>query len=110
MCARVQVWKERKKSKNPLERLKKKDEKLEKLKKCTSPERPHLAPAPRLHTLPRTSPAHLLHSSPRPPPDHRCMEMLEDPEKVRAESAPQHVDSAALVVPQIAALAGRGRL
>jgi hypothetical protein len=26
--------------------------------------------------------------------------MLEDPEKVRAESAPQHVDSAALVVSQ----------
>ena len=36
VCVRVyvQVWKERKKSKNPLERLKKKDEKLEKLKKC----------------------------------------------------------------------------
>ena len=33
-CVCVQVWKERKKSKNPLERLKKKDEKLEKLKKC----------------------------------------------------------------------------
>ena len=36
--------------------------------------------------------------------------MLEDPDKVRAESAPQHVDSAALVVPQLAALAGQGRL
>ena len=34
VCVCVQVWKERKKSKNPLERLKKKDEKLEKLKKC----------------------------------------------------------------------------
>ena len=56
-CVCVQVWKERKKSKNPLERLKKKDEKLEKLKKClarTSPAPcPHLArtlPAPCLHT------------------------------------------------------------
>ena len=34
VCVCVQVWKERKKSKNPLERLKKKDEKLEKLKMC----------------------------------------------------------------------------
>jgi hypothetical protein len=43
-----QVWKKRKEAKNPLERFKKKDEKLEKLK--------------------------------------LCMELLEDPEKVRAES------------------------
>ena len=73
-CVCVQVWKERKKSKNPLERLKKKDEKLEKLKKClarTSPAPcPHLArtsPAPRPH-LARTSPAPCQHLARPPPP------------------------------------------
>ena len=61
---------------------------------------PHLIPTPR-PPLVHTSPARLLHSSPMARPDHtRCMEMLEDPEKVRAESAPQHVDSAALMMPQ----------
>ena len=47
-CVCVQVWKERKKSKNPLERLKKKDEKLEKLKKCLARTSPAPCPPPRL--------------------------------------------------------------